>query len=66
MAKIVGICDLHDAPHLGKLTEKRPIGTVSFLGRYADAPQLYVGAEQGAHVHSGVSAEYPPPDAECR
>ena len=34
MAKVVGICDLHDAPHLGKLTEKRPIGTVSFLGRY--------------------------------
>ena len=33
---------------------------------HPDAPQLYVGAEQGAHVHSGVSAEYPPPDAECR
>ena len=25
---------MHDAPRLGKLTEKRPIGTVSFLGRY--------------------------------
>ena len=34
MAKIYGFCNLHDAPHLGKLTEKRPIGTVSFLGRY--------------------------------
>ena len=34
MAKVFGICNLHDAPHLGKLTEKRPIGTVSFLGRY--------------------------------
>ena len=34
MAKVVGFCNLHDAPHLGKLTEKRPIGTVSFLGRY--------------------------------
>ena len=34
MAKVLGICNLHDSPHLGKLTEKRPIGTVSFLGRY--------------------------------
>lgn len=34
MAKVFGICNLHDAPGLGKLTEKRPIGTVSFLGRY--------------------------------
>ena len=25
---------MHDSPRLGKLTEKRPIGTVSFLGRY--------------------------------
>ena len=41
-----------------------PGGTV--CRAHPDAPQLYVGAEQGAHVHSGVSAEYPPPDAECR
>ena len=34
MAKVLGFCNLHDAPHLGKLTEKRPIGTVSFLSRY--------------------------------
>ena len=34
MAKVLGFCNLHDAPRLGKLTEKRPIGTVSFLGRY--------------------------------
>ena len=34
MAKVYGFCNLHDAPRLGKLTEKRPIGTVSFLGRY--------------------------------
>ena len=34
MAKVYGFCNLHDAPSLGKLTEKRPIGTVSFLGRY--------------------------------
>ena len=34
MAKVFGLCNLHDSPHLGKLTEKRPIGTVSFLGRY--------------------------------
>ena len=34
MAKVFGLCNLHDAPALGKLTEKRPIGTVSFLGRY--------------------------------
>ena len=34
MAKVLGFCNLHDAPRLGKLTEKRSIGTVSFLGRY--------------------------------
>ena len=34
MAKVLGFCNMHDAPHLGKLTEKRPIGTVSFLSRY--------------------------------
>lgn len=34
MSKIFGLCNLHDAPHLGKLTEKRTIGTVSFLSRY--------------------------------
>ena len=34
MAKVLGYCNLHDSPRLGKLTEKRPIGTVSFLGRY--------------------------------
>ena len=34
MAKVFGLCNLHDAPGLGKLTEKRPIGVVSFLGRY--------------------------------
>ena len=34
MAKVLGFCNLHDAPRLGKLTEKRPIGTVSFLSRY--------------------------------
>ena len=34
MAKVFGFCNLHDSPHLSKMTEKRPIGTVSFLGRY--------------------------------
>ena len=34
MAKVLGFCNMHDAPRLGKLTEKRSIGTVSFLGRY--------------------------------
>lgn len=34
MRKIIGICNLHDDPHLGLLTENRPCGSVSFLGRY--------------------------------
>ena len=34
MNKIIGICNLHDDPHLGQLTAKRPCGAVSFLGRY--------------------------------
>jgi len=35
MAKVIGICNMHDNPHLGELTINRPIGSVSFLGRYA-------------------------------
>ena len=34
MEKIIGFCNLHDDPHLGQLTTKRPCGVVSFLGRY--------------------------------
>lgn len=34
MNKVIGICNLHDDPHLGQLTAKRPCGAVSFLGRY--------------------------------
>lgn len=34
MKKVIGICNLHDDPKLGVLTEKRPLGAVTFLGRY--------------------------------
>ena len=34
MSKIIGICNLHDDPHLGLLTQNRPCGAVTFLGRY--------------------------------
>ena len=34
MRRIIGICDLHNEPHLGELTAKRPLGAVTFLGRY--------------------------------
>lgn len=34
MRKVIGICNLHDGPHLGQLTANRPLGVVSFLGRY--------------------------------
>lgn len=34
MKKVIGICNLHDDPHLGLLTESRPCGAVTFLGRY--------------------------------
>ena len=34
MKKIIGICDLHNDPQLGELTARRPLGSVSFLGRY--------------------------------
>lgn len=34
MAKIVGICNLHDGPYLGGLTERRPLAANTFLGRY--------------------------------
>lgn len=34
MAKVIGICNLHNEPPLGEITENRPLGTVSFLGRY--------------------------------
>ena len=35
MRSAIGIINLHGNPTLGKLTERRPLGAVSFLGRYA-------------------------------
>ena len=35
MNSVLGFVDLHDEPSLGKLTETRPLGSISFLGRYA-------------------------------
>jgi len=34
MRKAIGIINLHHEPNLGELTENRPLGTLSFLGRY--------------------------------
>ena len=34
MRKAIGIVNLHNEPSLGELTENRPLGTLSFLGRY--------------------------------
>lgn len=34
MKDVLGICDLHNSPELGRLTDKRPLGAVTFLGRY--------------------------------
>ena len=34
MAKILGICNLHDTPSLGQLTKNRPLGALSFLSRF--------------------------------
>lgn len=35
MARIIGILDLHNDPSLGQLTKEQPVGSTSFLGRYA-------------------------------
>ena len=35
MAKMMGFCNLHGSRQLGPLTENRPLGSTSFLGRYA-------------------------------
>ncbi len=35
MRNVIGIVNLHDCPHLGPITMKRPTGATSFLGRYA-------------------------------
>ena len=34
MNKVIGICNLHNEPHLGEITKNRPLGSVTFLGRY--------------------------------
>lgn len=34
LKNVLGICDLHNSPLLGRLTESRPLGAVTFLGRY--------------------------------
>ncbi len=60
MKKIIGICDLHNDPELGELTAKRPLGSVSFLGRYglidftlsnfsnSNIDRVYILAKNGA------------------
>ncbi|MFA5481628.1 MAG: sugar phosphate nucleotidyltransferase, partial [Bacilli bacterium] len=34
-SKVLGLCDLHNAPDLGPLTSARSLASTSFLGRYA-------------------------------
>lgn len=34
MNRVLGICDLHDEPHLGRLTDETPLATVTIMGRY--------------------------------
>ena len=34
MSKVIGICNLHNEPNIGELTNSRPLAVVSFLGRY--------------------------------
>ena len=34
MKSVIGICNLHDAPSLGSLTDNRPLAATTFLGRY--------------------------------
>lgn len=34
MLTVYAICNLHDSPRLGQLTETRPLGPTTFLGRY--------------------------------
>ena len=34
MKKVIAICNLHKDPELGTLTRQRPLGAVTFLGRY--------------------------------
>lgn len=34
MRSVIGVANLHDCPHLGPLTMKRPTGCTTFLGRY--------------------------------
>ncbi len=34
MTKVIGICNLHNEPHLGDITKNRPLAALSFLGRY--------------------------------
>ena len=35
MKNVFGICNLHDGPYLGELTQNRPLAANTFLGRYA-------------------------------
>ena len=34
MHNVIGICNLHNEPHLGDITKNRPLAALSFLGRY--------------------------------
>ena len=35
MAKVIGLVNLHSDVTFSQLTERRPVASVSFLGRYA-------------------------------
>ena len=34
MHNVIGICNLHNEPHLGDITKNRPLAALSFIGRY--------------------------------
>lgn len=69
MISVYAICNLHDSPRLGLLTENRPLGATTFLGRYglmdftlsnfsnSDIHRVSVLCEKGLHsVRSHVES----------
>lgn len=35
LTNVLGLCNMHDSPYIGQITNSRPLGVLSFLSRYA-------------------------------
>ena len=62
MAKVVGIVNLHSDVSLKGLTERRPVASVSFLGRYGIIDFVLSNCSNSGFDTVGILTQYQPLD----